>query len=172
MRFSFIISKLSLTIRSASLCAMMACIGLSTGALLTDLSAEAGFVGCYNKCGNSCAKNANGGCPADCPYGHWTDAPGCSKTSASLDTLVTMLDSISTPVALPTTFSGISLDSEWKQNLYQYSLKNLLHPSWGLTHSERDYLKSLELAKSDGEITASRRYDLRPYLLWPSSKNA
>lgn len=38
-----------------------------------------------------------------------------------------------------TTATGIALSSPWKEALYQFSVENLKHPSWGLAHAERDY---------------------------------
>ena len=51
------------------------------------------------------------------------------------------------PVA---TVSGIPLDSAWKQKLYSFAREKLLHPAWGWTHSERDYLLAKQLAQKEG----------------------
>lgn len=48
------------------------------------------------------------------------------------------------------TATGIAIDTEWKQQVYQYAKKNVKHPSWGLTHSERNYQVSLALADKEG----------------------
>lgn len=40
----------------------------------------------------------------------------------------------------------IELDSEWKQDVYAFTEKNLEHPAWGLAHAERDYLLAKDLA--------------------------
>ncbi|MBC7386006.1 MAG: amino acid permease [Cryobacterium sp.] len=48
--------------------------------------------------------------------------------------------------------SGILLDSSWKRSVYDFSVKNSLHPSWGLAHSERDYQVAAELLKSEGKV--------------------
>lgn len=48
------------------------------------------------------------------------------------------------------TATGIALDTEWKQQVYDYAKANIKHPSWGLTHSERNYQVSLELAAKEG----------------------
>ncbi len=46
-----------------------------------------------------------------------------------------------------TTSAGIPVNSEWKQKIYSYALENVVHPAWGIAHSERDYLVSMEIAK-------------------------
>jgi uncharacterized protein len=46
-----------------------------------------------------------------------------------------------TPIA-----TGIPLDKKWKQKIFKYAEKNVNHSAWGLAHSERDYLVSLDLA--------------------------
>ena len=50
------------------------------------------------------------------------------------------------------TMSGIPLDAEWKQTVYDFVSENLQHTAWGLAHSERDYLYllALELAEREG----------------------
>jgi uncharacterized protein len=58
-----------------------------------------------------------------------------------------------TPVsalASSTTLTGIPLDQNWKQQLYAFAQKNVVHPSWGLSHSERDYQNTLVLAQIEG----------------------
>jgi uncharacterized protein len=49
-----------------------------------------------------------------------------------------------------TTRAGIPLDAAWKKNLYQFARKWSTDTAWGLAHSERDYLLSVEIAKSEG----------------------
>lgn len=44
----------------------------------------------------------------------------------------------------------IPLDSAWKRATYEFSRKNLVHPSWGLAHAERNYLLTKELAAKEG----------------------
>jgi len=48
------------------------------------------------------------------------------------------------------TDSGISLDADWKQTVYDFVRENQQHTAWGLEHSERDYLLALELAQQEG----------------------
>ena len=48
------------------------------------------------------------------------------------------------------TESGIPLDSQWKQTVYEFVQENQQHTAWGLQHSERDYLLALELAEQEG----------------------
>ena len=48
------------------------------------------------------------------------------------------------------TATGISLDTKWKQLVYEYAKANVKHPSWGLAHSERNYQVSLDIASKEG----------------------
>ena len=48
------------------------------------------------------------------------------------------------------TDSGIPLDSQWKQTVYNFVVENQQHTAWGLEHSERDYLLALELGEQEG----------------------
>ncbi|MES2801218.1 MAG: HD domain-containing protein [Bdellovibrionota bacterium] len=50
------------------------------------------------------------------------------------------------------TATGIAVDTEWKQQVYEYAKANVKHPSWGLTHSERNYQVSLTLADKEGLV--------------------
>lgn len=50
------------------------------------------------------------------------------------------------------TATGIPVDTEWKQQVYEYAKANVKHPSWGITHSERDYQVSLALAEKEGFV--------------------
>ncbi len=45
--------------------------------------------------------------------------------------------------------TGIALDAPWKQKLYAFAQAHLLHPSWGLTHSERDYRLAERIANAE-----------------------
>lgn len=49
-----------------------------------------------------------------------------------------------------TTPTGIILDEEWKVKLNQYALKNVVHPSWGYSHSERNYHNTKLIASASG----------------------
>ena len=56
-----------------------------------------------------------------------------------------------TPAAQDTvTVTGIPLDAAWKQTIYRFARAKLLHPAWGWTHSERDYLLASEIAAKEG----------------------
>jgi uncharacterized protein len=46
-----------------------------------------------------------------------------------------------------TTPTGVALDTPWKLAVYQFAQKNVVHPAWGIAHSERDYQVSKELAR-------------------------
>ncbi len=48
------------------------------------------------------------------------------------------------------TDSGIALDAQWKQTVFDFVAENLQHTAWGLQHSERDYLLAIELAEQEG----------------------
>lgn len=50
------------------------------------------------------------------------------------------------------TSTGIALDTEWKKKVFAYAQKNVVHPSWGIMHSERDYQITKKLA-ADSKIT-------------------
>jgi uncharacterized protein len=47
------------------------------------------------------------------------------------------------------TESGIALDAQWKQTVYDFVRDNQQHTAWGLEHSERDYILALELAERE-----------------------
>src|SRR5579872_3968217 len=51
------------------------------------------------------------------------------------------------PAATP---AGIPLDAPWKVKLYELAHSKFVHPAWGMTHSERDYLMAVRLARGDG----------------------
>lgn len=47
------------------------------------------------------------------------------------------------------TQTGIPLDTEWKQKVYDYAQTNVKHSAWGIAHSERDYQVSITLAEQE-----------------------
>jgi uncharacterized protein len=49
----------------------------------------------------------------------------------------------------PATPTGLPLDTGWKQQEYDYAVKNVKHPAWGLAHAERDLQIALELAAQE-----------------------
>jgi hypothetical protein len=51
---------------------------------------------------------------------------------------------------MPHTASGIPIDTDWKVKEYAYAVQNVVHPSWGITHSERDYQVTKKLADAQG----------------------
>lgn len=51
--------------------------------------------------------------------------------------------------ATPVTSTGIPLDAKWKASVYDFAQKNISHPAWGLTHSERNYWLTLEIANRE-----------------------
>ncbi|MGH8201201.1 MAG: HD domain-containing protein [Steroidobacteraceae bacterium] len=48
------------------------------------------------------------------------------------------------------TAAGVPLDAPWKVRIYQLAHSKFVHPAWGWTHSERDYLMAVRLARGDG----------------------
>ena len=47
------------------------------------------------------------------------------------------------------TATGIPLDRSWKVKVYRFALEHVNHPAWGLTHSERDYQITVDLASRE-----------------------
>ncbi|MDP1777646.1 MAG: hypothetical protein Q8K90_03445, partial [Brevundimonas sp.] len=47
------------------------------------------------------------------------------------------------PAATP---AGIPLDSPWRRAVYEQANTHLRHPSWGVRHSERNYVLGMTLA--------------------------
>ena len=45
---------------------------------------------------------------------------------------------------------GVPLDSPWRRAVYEQANTHLQHPSWGVRHSERNYLLGMALAEADG----------------------
>lgn len=54
------------------------------------------------------------------------------------------------PAQAIATAAGIPLDSVWKRTIYGFAREKLLHPAWGWTHSERDYLLASDIAAKEG----------------------
>jgi len=59
---------------------------------------------------------------------------------------------ISTICSAESTKSGIELDKGWKVTVYNFSKENLQHSAWGVSHYERNYLLSKEIAKLENVI--------------------
>lgn len=51
------------------------------------------------------------------------------------------------PSATP---AGIPLDSAWRRAMYEQANTHFRHPSWGVRHSERNYVLGMALAEADG----------------------
>jgi uncharacterized protein len=51
---------------------------------------------------------------------------------------------------LTATPAGIPLDSPWRRAVYEQANTHLQHPSWGVRHSERNYLLGMALAEAEG----------------------
>lgn len=54
------------------------------------------------------------------------------------------------PSAVSTkTLTGIAVDAGWQRQLYAYALENIVHPSWGMAHAERDYQLTQTIARKE-----------------------
>ena len=49
-----------------------------------------------------------------------------------------------------TTPAGIPLDTAWRRAVYEQANTHLRHPSWGVRHSERNYVLGMVLAQTEG----------------------
>lgn len=59
------------------------------------------------------------------------------------------------PAATPTatqaaTPAGIPLDTPWRRAVYEQAATHFRHPSWGVRHSERNYVLGMALAQAQG----------------------
>lgn len=52
--------------------------------------------------------------------------------------------------AAAATPAGVPLDSAWRRTVYAHAEAHLQHPSWGVRHSERNYLLATRLAGAEG----------------------
>jgi uncharacterized protein len=59
-------------------------------------------------------------------------------------------DAVSEVSARQATATGIPLNTAWKLQIYDFAKSYVKHPSWGLSHSERDYQVTLVLAQKEG----------------------
>lgn len=55
-----------------------------------------------------------------------------------------------TTAAMSATPAGIPLDTAWRRAVYEQANTHLQHPSWGVRHSERNYVLGMALAEADG----------------------
>ncbi|MDQ3124717.1 MAG: HD domain-containing protein [Pseudomonadota bacterium] len=46
--------------------------------------------------------------------------------------------------------AGLPLDSPWRRAVYEQANTHLQHPSWGVRHSERNYVLGMALAQAEG----------------------
>ena len=51
------------------------------------------------------------------------------------------------PTATP---AGVPLDSPWRRAVYEQADTHFRHPSWGVRHSERNYVLGMALARTEG----------------------
>jgi uncharacterized protein len=70
----------------------------------------------------------------------WLAAAGTSATQEAAAIA-------SSPTATP---AGIPLNSPWRRTVYEQANTHLRHPSWGVRHSERNYVLGMALAEADG----------------------
>ena len=59
-------------------------------------------------------------------------------------------DAPAATAALTATPAGIPLDSPWRRAVYEQANTHLRHPSWGVRHSERNYVLGMALAQTEG----------------------
>jgi uncharacterized protein len=50
------------------------------------------------------------------------------------------------------TATGIPIDSDWKKKIYEFAQSQVVHPAWGLAHSERDYQVTKDVANREGIV--------------------
>ncbi len=62
----------------------------------------------------------------------------------------TAAQEIPAPASAPVTPAGIPLDSPWRRAVYEQANSHLQHPSWGVRHSERNYVLGMTLAEAEG----------------------
>lgn len=53
-------------------------------------------------------------------------------------------------VVTAATPAGIPLDSAWRRAVYEQANTHFQHPSWGVRHSERNYVLGMALAEAEG----------------------
>lgn len=59
-------------------------------------------------------------------------------------------DAPTVAAASTATPAGIPLDSPWRRAVYEQANTHLQHPSWGVRHSERNYVLGMALAQAEG----------------------
>ncbi len=52
--------------------------------------------------------------------------------------------------AVVATPAGIALDSPWRRAVFEQAREHFQHPSWGVRHSERNYVLGMALAQAEG----------------------
>ena len=92
----------------------------------------------------SCFARAGG--PTCAPgYCMNSNGSGCHPCGHRLLDLI-----VAKPAEVLTTPTGIPLDADWKRKVYSFAQKNVVHPAWGLAHSERNYQVAKSLAQKEG----------------------
>ena len=59
-------------------------------------------------------------------------------------------DAPTAAVVATATPAGIPLDSPWRRAVYAQAHEHFQHPSWGVRHSERNYVLGMALARTEG----------------------
>lgn len=63
--------------------------------------------------------------------------------------VVSAIISTHAALAAATTPTGILLDAAWKVSLQEFAVKYVVHPSWGYSHSERNYHNTKMIAQAE-----------------------
>jgi uncharacterized protein len=89
------------------------------------------------------------GClPGECPETP-RPQPQCSSVPSGRPPMFTLDLNLIESNEMKSTPTGILIDTSWKKAIYDFSLKNIHHPSWGISHSERDYQMTKILAEKE-----------------------
>jgi uncharacterized protein len=65
-------------------------------------------------------------------------------------TFLVLLPLTLTAWGVTTTPTGILLDKPWKASLQEFAVKNVVHASWGYSHSERNYHNTKWISDAEG----------------------
>lgn len=52
--------------------------------------------------------------------------------------------------SVSTTPTGIILDTSWKEKVNEFAVANVIHPSWGYSHAERNFHNTKWIAEKEG----------------------
>lgn len=88
------------------------------------------------------------GLPDDCPT-QKTQRPIREHIGRPIPWLISLDPDTFHNNEFKTTPTGIIIDTSWKNAVYDFALKNVQHPSWGINHSERNYQLTKILAEKE-----------------------